>query len=148
MSTHSLYQILFLSVISFDRISKSYALMLDSEYYINCFCSFRLIFNRGIMAGALQFDGALFWLITACIILVYGFLVHHTVSRFLNNDSILGEVMVLAGGFSNIIDRFLYGGVVDFILLSYGQWSWPIFNAADAAIVIGVMYMIFNNLKS
>ena len=48
--------------------------------------------------------------------------------------------LVVGGAFGNLIDRafrvgdgFLGGGVVDFVDL---QW-WPVFNAADAAIVVG-----------
>ena len=57
----------------------------------------------------------------------------------------LAEVAVIAGASSNIIDRFWYGGVVDFILLEYEQWSWPLFNVADIVIVGGIIVMVFNS---
>lgn len=143
------YLILFFLIIALDRISKSLILqLLIHDYYINYFCSLRLVFNRGIMGGALYFEGPLFWLITSFIIVVYVLLMHYTFAQLTKNDSIIGETMVLAGGLSNIIDRFLYGGVVDFILLSYQDWSWPIFNVADVAIVLGVGYMILISLRS
>ncbi len=46
-----------------------------------------------------------------------------------------GYVLVVAGALGNVIDRFLRGYVVDFIHLSH----WPIFNVADACIVIGLI---------
>lgn len=43
--------------------------------------------------------------------------------------------LVIAGGVSNIVDRFLYGGVHDYIRI----FMWPIFNIADVMIVVGVI---------
>ena len=52
--------------------------------------------------------------------------------------------LVLGGAFGNLVDRafragdgFLGGGVVDFVDL---QW-WPVFNVADAAIVVGAILL-------
>lgn len=55
-----------------------------------------------------------------------------------------GEMLVLVGGTSNLMDRLVYGGVVDFIQLSYGKWSFPIFNFSDVCIVLGVLLMVYN----
>ena len=59
--------------------------------------------------------------------------------------------LIVGGAIGNLIDRafrtdngFLKGGVVDFIDL---QW-WPVFNIADAAIVIGGVMMFWLGLKS
>ncbi len=59
--------------------------------------------------------------------------------------------LVVGGAIGNLIDRafrtdtgFLKGGVVDFIDL---QW-WPVFNIADAAIVVGGVMMFWLGLKS
>ena len=61
--------------------------------------------------------------------------------------NVLGEVMVIAGSSSNIIDRMVRGGVVDFIEFSYKNWAWPTFNIADAAIVVGVFFMLMQLLR-
>ena len=42
----------------------------------------------------------------------------------------------------NVIDRLRYGAVVDFIHAHLGDWSWYVFNVADAAIVCGVAALI------
>ena len=70
-------------------------------------------------------------------------LASYTAIRAMNHQLIFGEILVLAGSCSNLIDRFIYGGVVDFILLSYGDWSFPVFNCADVCIVIGIGLMLF-----
>jgi signal peptidase II len=46
--------------------------------------------------------------------------------------------LVLGGAIGNLIDRVRYGEVVDFILLSWRRWQFPIFNVADSAVTIGV----------
>jgi len=61
--------------------------------------------------------------------------------------SIIGEICIIAGSFYNLIDRVLYGGVIDFIILSYANVSWPVFNIADVMIVIGVGFLIFQYEK-
>ena len=52
--------------------------------------------------------------------------------------------LVLAGIFGNFLDRIMYGFVVDWIDFHF----WPIFNIADSAIVIGVLFLLFITLKS
>ena len=58
----------------------------------------------------------------------------------------LGLALVLGGAIGNLIDRLLYGYVVDFILVYYREWSWPAFNVADSAISVGVALIIFDSL--
>ena len=47
---------------------------------------------------------------------------------------------VLAGGIGNMIDRFLYGYVVDFF--SFVLIHYPIFNVADCYIVVSVFFLL------
>jgi signal peptidase II len=41
----------------------------------------------------------------------------------------------------------MYGAVVDFIDLHYGNWHWPAFNIADSAICIGAALIVFSELR-
>lgn len=59
----------------------------------------------------------------------------------------LGLALILGGALGNLIDRLLYGHVIDFILLYYKQWEWPAFNIADSAITMGVIFFIFSLFK-
>ncbi|MDH5573170.1 MAG: signal peptidase II [Gammaproteobacteria bacterium] len=56
--------------------------------------------------------------------------------------------MVLGGALGNVIDRILYGYVVDFIQWYYETWYWPAFNIADSAISVGVTLLIVDALRS
>ena len=58
----------------------------------------------------------------------------------------LGLALVLGGAIGNLIDRILYGYVVDFILFYYHQWSYPAFNIADTAISCGVALILFDGV--
>lgn len=49
-----------------------------------------------------------------------------------------GVVLALAGGVSNILDRVIWGGAVDYIPLG----TWSTFNLADIAIVVGAVLLI------
>jgi signal peptidase II len=55
--------------------------------------------------------------------------------------------LILSGAIGNVIDRILYGAVVDFIDIHYMTWHWPAFNIADSAITIGVILLIFDEIK-
>lgn len=54
--------------------------------------------------------------------------------------------LVLGGAVGNVIDRLLYGHVIDFIQLYYRHWYWPTFNIADAAITVGAVLLIIDTL--
>jgi signal peptidase II len=57
-----------------------------------------------------------------------------------------GLALVLGGAIGNVIDRTLYGYVVDFILFHYEAWSYPAFNVADSAIFVGVIFILYDGL--
>ena len=56
--------------------------------------------------------------------------------------------LVLGGALGNLIDRILYGYVIDFLDVYYGDWHWPAFNVADSAITVGVVLLLLDSFKS
>ena len=54
---------------------------------------------------------------------------------------------ILGGALGNVLDRIMYGAVVDFIDLHYGNWHWPAFNIADSAICIGATLIVLGKLR-
>jgi signal peptidase II len=56
----------------------------------------------------------------------------------------LGLVFILGGAIGNLIDRSLYGYVIDFIDVYYDYWHWPAFNIADSAISVGAALLIID----
>ncbi|CAM3732720.1 signal peptidase II [Rheinheimera salexigens] len=53
--------------------------------------------------------------------------------------------LVLAGAIGNLIDRSVYGYVIDFFHLFYKNWHYPAFNVADSAICIGAVLLIWDS---
>jgi signal peptidase II len=61
-----------------------------------------------------------------------------------------GLALIFGGALGNLIDRFRFGKVVDFLDFYAGDLHWPAFNIADSAISIGmgilIYHVIFNKL--
>ncbi len=56
-----------------------------------------------------------------------------------------GFTLIVAGAFGNIIDRYFYGYVVDFVDLYWKNFHWAAFNFADSYISIGVVLILYSN---
>ena len=95
------------------------------------------IHNFGAGFGILQQQKLFLILISAivvCIILFYS-------KKIGKKERLLQSIagIVLGGTIGNLIDRIIYGYVIDFLDFRI----WPIFNIADSAVTIGVIFLIF-----
>ncbi len=59
-----------------------------------------------------------------------------------------GLALVLGGAVGNLVDRVLYGYVIDFLDVYYRSWHWPAFNVADAAITIGAVILLVDSFSN
>ena len=55
--------------------------------------------------------------------------------------------LVIAGAFSNVLDSFIYGHVVDMFYFILWGYSYPVFNIADMSICIGIGLLVLLSLK-
>jgi len=55
--------------------------------------------------------------------------------------------LILGGAVGNVIDRVLYGHVIDFLDVYAGAWHWPAFNVADSAITLGAVMLIWDGMR-
>jgi len=145
--------VLFTCIIALDRLSKLYVLyrtraiitekIQSLPFFIRKFLSIEKIINRGISWGLLSKQGKyVFAFLTVTIIAIILGICVYAYRRYKKGFLIIGEIFVIAGATSNVIDRFLYGGVIDFINFSVGTWTFPAtFNIADVFIVVGVGIM-------
>ncbi|BAS67524.1 signal peptidase II [Bathymodiolus septemdierum thioautotrophic gill symbiont] len=60
---------------------------------------------------------------------------------------LLALSLILAGAVGNLIDRVVYGFVIDFIDLHYQDFYWPVFNVADITISVGVALLLLSEFK-
>lgn len=58
----------------------------------------------------------------------------------------LGFTLVIGGALGNLMDRVLYGHVIDYVLFHTPAWSFAIFNLADAFITIGAGLVLLDEL--
>ncbi len=60
----------------------------------------------------------------------------------------LALALILGGAVGNVIDRALYGHVVDFLDFHVAGWHWPAFNVADSAITVGAALLIWDGFRN
>jgi signal peptidase II len=109
-----------------------------------------LTWNRGISYGLFQQDGALGqWVLlalTAVAVILLAVWLARTTSRL--TALVLG--LIIGGAVGNAIDRLAYGAVADFVLFHVTtatiNFKWYVFNLADAAIVAGVIGLLYESL--
>ncbi len=102
---------------------------------------FTFITNTGTLFGLFQNANLFFILISAAVI---GFLGYYLATNNIEDKlSAIGFGLVTGGAIGNLIDRIVYGHVIDFIDVRV----WPVFNIADSAITIGVVLLILKMVK-
>ncbi|MBV8660527.1 MAG: signal peptidase II [Candidatus Dependentiae bacterium] len=137
------YSVLAISLLFVDQLIKRMVIYSMPYHRVNSFFSIDLVFNRGMSFGLFHSqDAIVFSIVNIFVGLVILLLAMHTYSRFYSGKLIIGEVLIFTGAISNVIDRYIHSGVVDFIALSYGNWHFAVFNIADVFIFCGVMLML------
>ncbi len=129
-----------LSILVIDRFFKFIALALCQEpCEFTSFFSCSLSFNRGVSWGLFSTEHIYGTILLFCVISsLIAFLTWLAYQRIRANQSAIAEVIIIAGALGNLIDRLLYGAVVDFVSIHYQTWYFPTFNIADIAITVGV----------
>ncbi|MEE1610443.1 signal peptidase II [Microvirga sp. CF3016] len=109
------------------------------------FVNLIVVWNRGISYGLLQQNSELgrWGLIVISVLAAIGLSlwIRRTSAKLLAVS--LG--LIAGGAIGNVIDRLAYGAVFDFIQIHVGSWSWYVFNVADAAIVAGVVGLLYDS---
>lgn len=137
------------AVIIIDQITK-YLIVQNIEYSsivrLLPFLNLTLIHNTGAAYGFLGEFGiwaSLFFIATAAVIsLVLCWWLYRLPRE--NKWMGISLALILGGAIGNLIDRILYGYVVDFVHFHLTTWSFAIFNVADAAITIGAVMLIID----
>ena len=141
--------IIIVAIIALDQWSK-WAIKTSFNLYqskpvIQDLLHFTYVTNDG-MAFGLSFPGGRHVLLIMTILLtgfIMGFLWKekngHPLIKY-------GLALILSGAIGNLIDRMLYGKVVDFLDLMIGNFHWYIFNIADSSVTIGMILFIIHSI--
>ena len=133
-------------VVVLDQITKaltrSYLDLYDSVPVITNFFHLTYVTNDG-MAFGLNFPGGRFVFLIVSIILTVVIFMYLWIEK--NNHILmrLSLALILAGAVGNLIDRLLFGYVVDFFDFMIGDYHWYIFNVADSAVSIGMILFLY-----
>lgn len=58
----------------------------------------------------------------------------------------LGYAMIIAGALGNLVDRLIFGYVIDYVLFHTTTWSFAVFNLADSFITLGAGSVILDEI--
>ncbi|MEW8509102.1 MAG: signal peptidase II [Candidatus Thiodiazotropha sp.] len=138
-----------LLVIVLDQLTKQLAesaLTLYESVRVLPFFDLTLLYNKGAAFSFLSDQGGWqrwFFIVLAivvCTVLV-GWL-----WRLKREEQWVAVALslIIGGAIGNVIDRILFGQVIDFLHFHYQQHYFPAFNIADSAITLGVMIMLYD----
>lgn len=145
--------LLALIVLAADQLSKwwileSFNLPQKGSVELLPFLNFTMVWNKGISMGLMTANGDLGrWILVAVTSIVTIALIVW-LARCSDKWLSLALGALIGGALGNIIDRIVYGAVADFIHLHAFNWSFYVFNVADAMISLGVIILLFDGLRS
>lgn len=139
-----------LAVLALDQLTKWLVLVWLDPFEpraVTSFFNLVLVWNRGVSFGMFSDAGAYGpWLLKLVAAAIGAVLVYWLV-RERRPMTRLAIWLVLAGAVGNVIDRFRFGAVVDFLDFHLLGYHWPAFNVADSAIVIGAGLILIDSLR-
>ena len=136
-----------------DRISKAVLIdLMEARAFqpldVTGFLSLVMVWNRGVSFGMFADGGeAARWLLTVFAIGAAAGLVVWMRRQSLRRRA-LAMGLAAGGALGNAADRIAYGAVADFFDIHVGTLSWPAFNVADSAIVVGVAILAADALST
>ncbi len=136
-------------VVILDQISKQIAensLLLHKPLAVFPGFNWTLMYNKGAAFSFLSQAGGWqrwFFIILSSVISIALII---WLKQLKKDQQVLsaGIAFILGGAIGNVIDRSLYGHVIDFIQVYYKDFYWPAFNSADSAITLGAGLLILD----
>ena len=145
---HKGYFLLFIVLVLSDQFTKQIFMTsfdLGQSMVINPYLSWTYLHNTGAAFSILS-DGGLigkYFLLGVSILVSLWLVWWAQKTPAMYKQKLFGQFFLLSGAVGNLIDRALYGYVIDFIDLHVNSFYWPVFNLADSFIFIGVALIIF-----
>lgn len=139
-------------IILFDQISKititklfAYAESLS----ITSFFNLTLVYNKGAAFSFLAAESGWQRYFFTAIGLIAAAYITYLLKRHSTQKLFCAALaMIMGGALGNVIDRLLYGHVIDFLDFHYQEiYHFPAFNIADSAIVVGAALFILDELR-
>ena len=110
---------------------------------IKDFFSITFAKNTGVAFSFLEGKVPLIIIMTSIIIIL---ILKYIKSTNPNKYETICYGLIIGGAIGNLIDRIIYGYVIDFLDFNLLGYPFPIFNLADTAIVIGIFILLILSL--
>jgi signal peptidase II len=139
-------------VLVFDQISKYIANTSMSLYQtieVMPYFNFTLAYNYGAAFSFLADAGGWQrWFFTG-LAGIFSVVIFVWITRLKSSAKLeaISLSLILGGAVGNLIDRLIFGYVIDFLDVYYQSYHWPAFNIADSAICIGAVLLILDSFK-
>lgn len=138
-------------VVILDQLTK-WLILLNFEYQerlniIPNFFDLILVYNPGAAFSFLANHSGwqkYFFIVIAFVI--SSWLVYAMVKDEFGRLGKWAATLIIGGAMGNVIDRFVHGQVVDFLLFYWQNWFYPAFNVADSFICIGAVLLILDSI--
>jgi len=132
-----------------DQLTKWLALENLSDGPINILgdsVRFELTRNSGAAFGTLRGAGSWLALLAAVVVVIVFVSMRHGIDRL----TLTALGLVLGGAVGNLTDRLFRGdGIADGLVVDFIDFGpWPNFNVADSAIVVGIMLILWESLRT
>ena len=139
-------RITIISIVIVDQLTK-YLVRRNFQLFeskpIFSFLSLTYIQNTGIAFGMFQNEqySNIFFIFVSIGIIFGMYIWYEKILYYGRNLAQTGVSLIYAGAIGNLIDRIIFGKVIDFIDLHF----WPVFNIADSSITIGgiILFLSF-----
>ncbi|RDH82583.1 MAG: signal peptidase II [endosymbiont of Galathealinum brachiosum] len=140
-------------VIVFDQLTKLLAdhfLQYHQPIEVMPMFNLTLMYNKGaafsFLANAGGWQRWFFLILTSAVsIFIYLWIKKLKSHQILQYSAL---ALILGGAIGNLIDRAIYGHVIDFLDVYFQHHHWPAFNIADSAITVGAILLIYDTLKN
>ena len=138
-----------ISLISFflDRLIKILIISLNVGRIsiLDGFFSITPAYNYGAAWSIL--NGHRWLLIIISILILVGIYFILIRNKKLNSFEEITYGLLIGGIFGNLVDRIIYGYVIDYLDFNIFGYNFPIFNLADSLIVISIIMLIFDVIR-
>ena len=132
----------------FTKIWITHVLSYGQAIRVTPFLNLTLVYNEGAAFSFLATQtGWQRYFFTAISIAAIVFIVYLLRKHSQQRLFCLSLALILGGAIGNLIDRSLYGHVIDFLDVYANGWHWPTFNIADSAICVGAVLFVIDELK-
>ena len=112
---------------------------------IKNFFSIRLVHNTGAAFSILM--GNRFLLIFIGVAALIGLTFYIKKINIIDDIDAFMYSLLIGGILGNLIDRIIYGYVIDYLSFNFGSYYFPIFNFADICIVLAALIILIRTIK-